>query len=58
MKMDEKNHHLWKPVFIGEIQANGQFNVVWKEPKGLVRAQPWSPFIEGNEKKKDGPASM
>ena len=30
IKMDEKNHHLWKPVFIGEVQANGQFNVVWK----------------------------
>src|ERR687896_292054 len=29
-KMDEKNHHLHKPVFIGEVQANGQFNVVWK----------------------------
>jgi len=54
IKMDEKNHHLWKPVFIGEIQANGQFNVVWKT-KGPVRAQPWSQYIEGNDKKKDEP---
>jgi urea transport system substrate-binding protein len=54
IKMDEKNHHLWKPVFIGEIQANGQFNVVWKT-KGPVRAQPWSQFIAGNEGKKDEP---
>jgi urea transport system substrate-binding protein len=53
-KMDEKNHHLHKPVFIGEVQANGQFNVVWKTA-GPVRAQPWSPFIEGNDKKKDEP---
>ena len=30
LKMDETNHHLWKPVFIGEIKADGQFNVVWK----------------------------
>ena len=30
MKMDEKNHHLQKPVFIGEVKADGQFNVVWK----------------------------
>jgi urea transport system substrate-binding protein len=30
IKMDEKNHHLHKPVFIGEIKADGQFNVVWK----------------------------
>jgi len=57
IKMDETNHHLWKPVFIGEVQANGQFNVVWKTP-GPIRAQPWSQYIEGNEKKKDGPASM
>jgi urea transport system substrate-binding protein len=54
IKMDEKNHHLWKPVFIGEIKPDGQFNVVWKTP-GPIRAQPWSPFIPGNDKKKDEP---
>ena len=53
-KMDEKNHHLWKSVFIGEIRADGQFNVVWKTP-GPVRAQPWSPFIPENKGKKDEP---
>ena len=56
-KMDERNHHLHKPVFIGEVRADGQFNVVWKTP-GPVRAQPWSPFIPGNDKKKDEPARM
>jgi urea transport system substrate-binding protein len=56
-KMDEKNHHLHKPVFIGEVKSDGQFNVVWKT-KGPVKAQPWSPFIAGNEKKKDEPALM
>ncbi|HEX6734555.1 MAG TPA: urea ABC transporter substrate-binding protein [Azonexus sp.] len=56
-KMDEKNHHLHKSVFIGEVKADGQFNVVWKTP-GPVRAQPWSPFIEGNDKKKDVPEAM
>ena len=54
IKMDEKNHHLHKPVFIGEIKADGQFNVVWKTP-GPVKAQPWSPYITGNDKKKDEP---
>jgi urea transport system substrate-binding protein len=54
IKMDEKNHHLWKPVFIGEVQKDGQFNVVWKT-KGPIRAQPWSQYIEGNDKKKDEP---
>ncbi|MBS1135770.1 MAG: urtA [Burkholderiaceae bacterium] len=71
IKMDETNHHLWKPVFIGEVRADGQFNVVWKtkgpvraqpwspfvwKTKGPVRAQPWSPFIAGNEKKPNSPA--
>ncbi|GLS15031.1 urea ABC transporter substrate-binding protein [Hydrogenophaga electricum] len=52
--MDPKNHHLHKPVFIGEIKADGQFNVVWKT-KGPVKAQPWSPFIPENKGKKDEP---
>jgi urea transport system substrate-binding protein len=56
-KMDEKNHHLHKPVYIGEVKADGQFNVVWKT-KGPIKAQPWSPFIAGNDKKKDEPALM
>ncbi|MCA3130774.1 MAG: urea ABC transporter substrate-binding protein [Rhodocyclaceae bacterium] len=50
LKMDETNHHLHKPVMIGEVQADGQFDVVWKT-KGPIRAQPWSPFIPGNEGK-------
>ncbi len=53
--MDAKNHHLHKPVFIGEVRADGQFNVVWKTP-GPVKAKPWSPFIAGNDKKKDEPS--
>ena len=52
--MDPKNHHLHKPVFIGEIKGDGQFNVVWKT-KGPVKAQPWSPFIAENKGKKDEP---
>src|ERR671914_760998 len=56
-KMDEKNHHLHKAVFIGEVKADGQFNVVWKT-KGPVKAQPWRPLIPGNDKKKDEPALM
>jgi len=57
VKMDEKNHHLHKPVLIGEVRADGQFNIVWRT-KGPIRAQPWSPFIAGNEKKKDEPEMM
>jgi urea transport system substrate-binding protein len=50
VKMDETNHHLHKPVLIGEIRGDGQFSVVWKT-KGPIRAQPWSPYIPGNEGK-------
>jgi len=52
LTMDPTNHHLHKPVFIGEIRADGQFNVVWKTPEP-IRAQPWSPFIAGNETKQN-----
>lgn len=50
LTMDPTNHHLHKPVMIGEIKGDGQFSVVWKT-KQPVRAQPWSPFIAGNESK-------
>lgn len=50
LTMDKTNHHLHKPVFIGEVRGDGQFNVVWKT-KGPIRAQPWSPYIPGNESK-------
>jgi len=52
LKMDETNHHLHKPVMIGEVQENGQFDIVWQTDK-TIRAQPWSPYIPGNEKKSD-----
>jgi urea transport system substrate-binding protein len=55
--MDPKNHHLHKSVFIGEVKADGQFNVVWKT-KAPVKAQPWSPYIPENKGKKDEPAKM
>jgi urea transport system substrate-binding protein len=48
--MDAKNHHLHKPVVIGEIQENGQFDIVWKTD-GPIRAQAWSPFIPDSAKK-------
>ena len=55
VEMDPKNHHLHKPVFIGEIRADGQFSVVWRTP-APIKAQPWSPYIEGDDKKPDYPA--
>ena len=41
------NHHITKPVLIGEIQANGQFNIVSQTP-GTIVAQEWSPYLEGS----------
>ena len=48
--MDAKNHHLHKPVVIGEIQEDGQFDIVWKTD-GPIRAQAWSPFIPDSAEK-------
>ena len=50
LTMDKTNHHLHKPVLIGEVRSDGQFSVVWKTDEP-IRAQPWSPFIPGNESK-------
>jgi urea transport system substrate-binding protein len=41
------NHHLTKPVFIGEIQADGQFDVVWQTPDTVV-GDAWSDFLPGS----------
>jgi len=38
------NHHITKPVYIGEIQADGQFDVVWNTP-GLVVGDEWSDYL-------------
>ncbi|MGB3831314.1 MAG: urea ABC transporter substrate-binding protein [Mesorhizobium sp.] len=38
------NHHITKPVYIGEIQADGQFETVWQTP-GLVVGDEWSDYL-------------
>ena len=38
------NHHITKPVLIGEIQDDGQFDVV-SETSGLVAGDAWSDFL-------------
>ena len=42
------NHHITKPVFIGEVRADGQFKTVWKTP-GLVPGDAWSKELEGSK---------
>jgi urea transport system substrate-binding protein len=38
------NHHITKPVLIGEIQADGQMETVW-ETSGLVVGDEWSDYL-------------
>ena len=43
-----RNHHLSKPVLIGEIQSDGQFEVV-SETDGVVPGDAWSDFLPGSK---------
>ncbi|CAN0561742.1 unnamed protein product, partial [Laminaria digitata] len=43
------NHHLSKPVLIGEIQDDGQFATVW-ETDGVVVGDAWSDFLPESAK--------
>jgi urea transport system substrate-binding protein len=42
------NHHITKPVLIGEIQEDGQFLTVW-QTEGLVEGDAWSDFLDGSK---------
>src|SRR6516164_6562313 len=41
------NHHITKPVYIGEVKADGQFDIVWKT-SGTVPGDAWSKFLPGS----------
>ena len=42
------NHHITKPVLIGEVRADGQFDVVW-QTKDLVPGDAWTDHLEGSK---------
>ncbi len=42
------NHHITKPVLIGEIKADGQMETVWKT-KDLVAGDAWTDHLEGSK---------
>ena len=42
------NHHITKPVLIGEIQDDGQFDTVW-QTSGTVVGDAWSDFLPGSK---------
>jgi len=43
-----KNHHITKPVLIGEIQDDGQFETVW-QTEAEVPGDAWSNFLPGSK---------
>ncbi|KZX78407.1 urea ABC transporter substrate-binding protein [Oleiphilus sp. HI0009] len=42
------NHHITKPVLIGEIQDDGQFEIV-SSTNGLVQGDAWSDYLPGSK---------
>jgi len=42
------DHHITKPVYIGEIRADGQFDVVWQTDKEIP-GDAWSDFLPGSK---------
>lgn len=42
------NHHITKPVLIGEIQDDGQFDIVW-QTSGTVMGDAWSDYLPGSK---------
>jgi len=44
-RMHSVNHHTYKPVYVGEIRADGQFDVLWKS-EGLVEPEAFSRYLK------------
>lgn len=47
-KMHATNQHTYKPVYIGEIRADGQFDIVWNSD-GLVEPDSYSKLLHTSE---------
>lgn len=43
-RMHPKNHHTYKPAYIGEIRSDGQFDIIWMS-SGLVEPEPYSKYF-------------
>jgi urea transport system substrate-binding protein len=44
-RMHPTNHHAYKPVYVGRVRADGQFDIVWRSD-GLVEPQAFSPYLK------------
>lgn len=42
------NHHITKPVYIGEVRGDGQFDVVWKSATAIA-GEAWSQYLPGSK---------
>jgi len=49
VQMDERTHHLFKPVMIGRIENDGRIVPV-SVTEGLVAPDPWSPWLKGSNR--------
>lgn len=45
VRMDEANHHLHKPAFIGRMTGDGCIQPIWESGR-LVAPEPWSPWLK------------
>jgi urea transport system substrate-binding protein len=43
-KVDEKNHHTWKRVYIGRIRSDGQFDLAWRS-NDWIPPEPWNSLL-------------
>jgi urea transport system substrate-binding protein len=57
-KMHPVNHHTFKPVYIGKIKADGQFEIISKFKGGdLVEPEAFSQYLKGEAKAEGGKAA-
>jgi urea transport system substrate-binding protein len=49
VQMDERTHHLFKPVMIGRIENDGRIMPV-SVTEGLVPPDPWSPWLKSSDR--------
>ena len=54
MTVDEETQHTWRPVYVGRIRSDGQFDIVWSSEKPIrpipyplaVQQVEWDAFLE------------
>ena len=39
------NHHISRPAYVGQIRADGQYDIIWQSA-GSIKGAPWSPYLK------------